>query len=151
MNRRTLLAGVLGAAVAVGGGSWVARRRAQAALHWMPPGVPGTMRLRAFGKTGIKVSEVGFGSWGIGGKAYGAADKTQSLAALARAEELGCNFVDSAAVIKNLDLVISSDTTLVHLAGRESLVTVFTVDHDDFETYRIAGRRRFRIVPERNS
>jgi uncharacterized protein len=44
-----------------------------------------------------------------------------------------------------------ADATLVHLAGRESLVTVFTVDHDDFETYRIAGRRRFRIVPERNS
>ncbi len=33
--------------------------------------------------------------------------------------------------------------TLVHLAGRESLTAVFTVDHDDFETYRIDGRRRF--------
>ncbi len=42
-----------------------------------------------------------------------------------------------------------ADATLVHLARRESLVTVFTVDHDDFETYRIAGRRRFRVVPER--
>ena len=42
-----------------------------------------------------------------------------------------------------------ADATLVHLARRESLVTVFTVDHDDFETYRISGRRRFRIVPER--
>jgi uncharacterized protein len=39
--------------------------------------------------------------------------------------------------------------TLVHLARRESLSTVFTVDHDDFETYRIDGRRRFRIVPDR--
>jgi uncharacterized protein len=42
-----------------------------------------------------------------------------------------------------------ADATLVHLAERESLTTVFTVDHDDFETYRIAGRRRFRVVPER--
>lgn len=42
-----------------------------------------------------------------------------------------------------------ADATLVHLARRESLVTVFTVDHDDFETYRFSGRRRFRIVPER--
>lgn len=42
-----------------------------------------------------------------------------------------------------------ADATLVHLARRESLVTIFTVDHDDFETYRISGRRRFRIVPER--
>jgi predicted nucleic acid-binding protein len=42
-----------------------------------------------------------------------------------------------------------ADATLVHLAERESLTSVFTVDHDDFETYRIGGRRRFRIVPVR--
>jgi len=42
-----------------------------------------------------------------------------------------------------------ADATLVHLAHRESLTTVFTVDRDDFETYRIGGRKRFRILPER--
>ncbi len=42
-----------------------------------------------------------------------------------------------------------ADATLVHLARREQLSTVFTIDHDDFETYRIEGRRRFRIVPAR--
>jgi predicted nucleic acid-binding protein len=42
-----------------------------------------------------------------------------------------------------------ADATLVHLARRERLSTVFTIDHDDFETYRIDGRRRFRIVPAR--
>jgi predicted nucleic acid-binding protein len=42
-----------------------------------------------------------------------------------------------------------ADATLVHLARRERLNTVFTIDHDDFETYRIDGRRRFRIVPAR--
>jgi hypothetical protein len=42
-----------------------------------------------------------------------------------------------------------ADATLVHLARRESLSTVFTVDHDDFETYRIVGRKRFHIVPRR--
>jgi hypothetical protein len=40
-----------------------------------------------------------------------------------------------------------ADATLVHLARRESLTTVFTIDHDNFETYRIDGRRHFRIVP----
>jgi predicted nucleic acid-binding protein len=40
-----------------------------------------------------------------------------------------------------------ADATLVHLAGRESLSTIFTVDHADFETYRIESRRRFRILP----
>ena len=42
-----------------------------------------------------------------------------------------------------------ADATLVHLARRESLSTVFTIDHDDFETYRIEGRKRFRILPAR--
>lgn len=40
-----------------------------------------------------------------------------------------------------------ADATLVHLAKRESLSTVFTVDFADFETYRIDGRRRFRVLP----
>jgi predicted nucleic acid-binding protein len=40
-----------------------------------------------------------------------------------------------------------ADATLVHLAHREALSTVFTVDRADFETYRINGRRRFRVLP----
>ena len=40
-----------------------------------------------------------------------------------------------------------ADATLVHLAKRESLYTIFTVDRGDFETYRIEGRRRFRVLP----
>jgi uncharacterized protein len=40
-----------------------------------------------------------------------------------------------------------ADATLVHLAQRESLSTIFTVDHADFDTYRIDGRRRFRVLP----
>jgi predicted nucleic acid-binding protein len=42
-----------------------------------------------------------------------------------------------------------ADATLVHIAQRESLSTVFTIDHDDFETYRIGGRKRLRILPAR--
>jgi uncharacterized protein len=42
-----------------------------------------------------------------------------------------------------------ADATLVHVAERESLSTVFTIDHDDFETYRIKGRKRFWILPTR--
>jgi hypothetical protein len=40
-----------------------------------------------------------------------------------------------------------ADATLVYLAKREALSTVFTVDRSDFETYRIDGRRRFRVLP----
>lgn len=41
-----------------------------------------------------------------------------------------------------------ADATLVHLAKRESLSTILTVDHSDFSTYRIEGKRGFRILPE---
>src|ERR1017187_1498680 len=40
-----------------------------------------------------------------------------------------------------------ADATLVYLAKREGLSTIFTVDHADFDTYRIEGRRRFRVLP----
>jgi uncharacterized protein len=40
-----------------------------------------------------------------------------------------------------------ADATLVFLAKRESLSTIFTTSHADFETYRIDGRRRFRVLP----
>jgi len=44
-----------------------------------------------------------------------------------------------------------ADATLIYLAKRESLFTVFTVDRADFETYRINGRRRFRVLPTRRA
>ncbi|HUY15569.1 MAG TPA: PIN domain-containing protein [Terriglobia bacterium] len=40
-----------------------------------------------------------------------------------------------------------ADATLVYLAKRESLPVILTVDHADFLTYRIEGKRRFRILP----
>ena len=40
-----------------------------------------------------------------------------------------------------------ADATLVYLARRESLTRILTVDHADFETYRIEGKRKFRILP----
>lgn len=42
-----------------------------------------------------------------------------------------------------------ADATLVHLAKREQLYTILTIDHNDFETYRIEGKRKFRVVPSR--
>lgn len=40
-----------------------------------------------------------------------------------------------------------ADATLVHLAHREAISAVFTVDRADFETYRVGGRRKLRVVP----
>jgi predicted nucleic acid-binding protein len=42
-----------------------------------------------------------------------------------------------------------ADASLVRLAERESLSTILTVEHADFEIYRIRGRSRFRVFPQR--
>lgn len=41
-----------------------------------------------------------------------------------------------------------ADATLVHVAERLSTNVVFTIDHNDFETYRVHGRP-FQIAPAR--
>ena len=64
------------------------------------------MPYRKFGQTDLVVSEVGFGAWGIGGQAYGSSDQQEALRALGRAEELGCNFVDTALVYGTSELTI---------------------------------------------
>ncbi len=60
------------------------------------------MQYRDFGGTGIKVSEVGFGTWAIGsnehGNSYGFVDGKAALEALQKALDLGCNFFDTADV-----------------------------------------------------
>jgi predicted nucleic acid-binding protein len=40
-----------------------------------------------------------------------------------------------------------ADATLVYLAKRESLSVILTVDRADFSTYRIEGKRQFRVLP----
>ena len=59
------------------------------------------MRLRQLGRSGLAVSEIGFGAWGIGGNkdgavAYGPTDEAQSLDALVAALDAGINFFDTA-------------------------------------------------------
>jgi aryl-alcohol dehydrogenase-like predicted oxidoreductase len=58
------------------------------------------MEYREFGRTGWKVSTVGFGAWAIGG-AWGAVDDEDSFKALNRALDLGVNFFDTADVYGN--------------------------------------------------
>ena len=41
-----------------------------------------------------------------------------------------------------------ADAALVHLAQREQIETIFTLDRRDFSIYRSGRKRTFRIVPE---
>ncbi len=55
------------------------------------------MKYRDLGRTGMKVSEISFGGWAIGG-GWGRVDDNESLGALHRAIDLGVNFIDTADV-----------------------------------------------------
>ncbi|WP_247890185.1 aldo/keto reductase [Azospirillum brasilense] len=53
------------------------------------------MRYRPLGRTGLTVSEIGFGTWGLGGDSYGPADDDVSRAALRAAFDRGITFYDT--------------------------------------------------------
>jgi aryl-alcohol dehydrogenase-like predicted oxidoreductase len=54
------------------------------------------MNFRKLGRTGLTVSEIGFGGWAIGGS-WGPQSEDDSIAALNRALDLGVNIIDTAA------------------------------------------------------
>jgi aryl-alcohol dehydrogenase-like predicted oxidoreductase len=54
------------------------------------------MNYRRLGRTGLEVSEVGYGAWGIGQSMWIGATDEESLRALNRAIDLGLNFIDTA-------------------------------------------------------
>lgn len=56
------------------------------------------MEHRELGRTGWRVSAIGYGAWAIGGDAWGRTDDAESLRALHRALDLGVDFVDTADV-----------------------------------------------------
>ncbi len=129
ITRRRLLLGAActGAAVGIGWAVYKSGRdsgpvdQSRILMSASDAGMTGGMRLRDFGSTGIKVSEVGFGAWAIGGQAYGRVERSESLNALARAEEHGCNFVDTARVYGDSELVLGE-----FLRGRRSRWVIST-------------------------
>ena len=56
------------------------------------------MKYREVGQTGIEISEVGFGTWELGGKEWGDISDVDALAVLRYAYDHGINFYDTANV-----------------------------------------------------
>ena len=54
------------------------------------------MRTRALGKTGLRVSELALGTWGLSGDAYGPVDEREQERVLSRALEMGVSLIDTA-------------------------------------------------------
>jgi aryl-alcohol dehydrogenase-like predicted oxidoreductase len=60
-----------------------------------------SVNYRMLGGTGLNLSEVGYGAWGIGGNMWIGARDDESIRALNRAIDLGLNFIDTALVYGN--------------------------------------------------
>jgi aryl-alcohol dehydrogenase-like predicted oxidoreductase len=59
------------------------------------------MNQRPFGRTGLQVSEIGYGAWGIGQSMWLGAEDDESLKALNRAVDLGVTMIDTALAYGN--------------------------------------------------
>lgn len=63
-----------------------------------PPAPHAPLNKRPLGRTGLMVSEIGFGGWPASGSSWGSRDDSASLDALRRAFDAGVNFVDTALI-----------------------------------------------------
>jgi aryl-alcohol dehydrogenase-like predicted oxidoreductase len=59
------------------------------------------MKYRHLGRTNLEVSEIGYGTWGIGGNMWLDGNDEENMASLQRGFDLGVNFVDTALVYGN--------------------------------------------------
>ncbi|KMS69341.1 aldo/keto reductase [Streptomyces viridochromogenes] len=64
------------------------------------------MRYRELGRTGLTVSEIGYGAWGLGQGAWVGADDDSGVRALHRALDLGVTFIDTARAYDRSESVV---------------------------------------------
>lgn len=101
------------------------------------------MKYRELGNTGLKVSEIGFGAWGIGGDSYGYANDDESKRALLSAFDNGINFYDTSDAygaghserligdtFKNVrdEIIIATKVGVITYSGR-SMAQDFSANH----------------------
>ncbi len=100
------------------------------------------MEYRAFGKTGIQISAMGFGCWEIGG-GYGSIEETEFIKAINRALDLGINSFDTA---EAYGFGASEKSLAKALGGRRKeavITTKFGVGYPDAApSYRDSSRKR---------
>jgi aryl-alcohol dehydrogenase-like predicted oxidoreductase len=78
------------------------------------------MQYRSFGKSGLKVSEIGHGLWGIGD--WTGSDDKEALESMQLSLELGCNFYDTAAAYGDGHSERLLGKLIKHNPGKEIIV-----------------------------
>lgn len=92
------------------------------------------MKHRKLGNTGIEVSEIGFGAWGIGGDSYGPVDDDVSRKALRLAFDLGVTLYDTSDIYGSGHSEELIGETLKDVRGKIVIATkVGTLPHFGFD------------------
>ncbi len=80
------------------------------------------MRYKAFGNTGMKVSELALGTWGIGGVGWNDNPEETRLDAIRAAVESGINFIDTAPAYNNGEAERVLGKALEDLGARKDVI-----------------------------
>ncbi|MCG7987548.1 MAG: aldo/keto reductase [Candidatus Thiodiazotropha weberae] len=92
------------------------------------------MKYRTFGKTGLKISEISYGSWSISGDAYGTVSVDDAHRALSIANDHGCNFIDTASVYGSAESYIGKYFKANSNRHNWYLATKYSGQKDGFNT-----------------
>ena len=104
------------------------------------------MRYRSLGKTGLKVSEIGYGAWGIGKALWVGAEDEESLRALRAAHDAGVNFYDTALVYGDGH----SERLIAQCFGKSSEVIIASkVPPKDYVWAQKPGARHDHVFPQK--
>jgi aryl-alcohol dehydrogenase-like predicted oxidoreductase len=95
------------------------------------------VRIRALGKTGLRVSEMALGTWGLSGDGYGAIDAADARRVIERALELGVTIFDTADAYGGGAM----EKLLGEVVGKHPAATIVTKGGTDRSTE--PARKRF--------
>jgi len=85
------------------------------------------MRRRPLGKTGLEVTELGLGTWGLSGEAYGPVSVDEAMRTLVRAQAMGLTLFETSASYGRGGMEIALGKAL---AGKEDVVVVTKLGTD---------------------
>ena len=92
------------------------------------------MHYRTLGRTGLRISEIGYGAWGIGKSSWLGASDEEFARALNRAIDLGLNFIDTA-----LGYGEGHSERLIGKLLRERSETIYAASKISTEEHAMAG------------
>jgi aryl-alcohol dehydrogenase-like predicted oxidoreductase len=105
------------------------------------------MRYRTLGRTGLRVSEIGYGAWGIGKAMWVGAEDEESLRSLRAAHDAGVNFYDTALVYGDGH----SERLIAQCFGDASdIIIASKVPPKDYVWAQKSGTRHATVFPKRH-